>query len=57
VFFYRHMLPALGLLTGQKQLTRQWLATVADHIAEFSLGGLERTAAARRRQRSSQRRQ
>jgi AcrR family transcriptional regulator len=55
IFFYRHMLPALGPLTGQKELTRQWLAAVADHIAEFSLGGMERTAAARRRHRASRR--
>jgi AcrR family transcriptional regulator len=49
VFFYRHMLPALRHMFGERHLTRGWQHAIADHIAEFSLGGMERSA--RRRQR------
>jgi AcrR family transcriptional regulator len=49
VFFYRHMLPALRHMYGERHQTRGWRRAVADHIAEFSLGGMER--AVRRRQR------
>jgi AcrR family transcriptional regulator len=51
VFFYRHMFPALPLLFGQRELTRSWLGAVAEHITEFSLGGMQRTAARQRRAR------
>jgi len=44
VFFYRHMLPALQLMIGEDQLTRAWWRITAEHIAEFSLGGMQRLA-------------
>src|SRR5262245_18514403 len=51
VFFYRHMYPALPLLAGQRAPRRAWLSAVAEHITEFSLGGMARTAARPRRRR------
>lgn len=53
VFFYRHMLPALRLMVGQGEPTRAWLCAVADHITEFSLGGMQRVASRRRRARAA----
>jgi AcrR family transcriptional regulator len=44
VFFYRHMLPVLGVMVGQRDPTPAWLEAVAEHIAEFSLGGMQRVA-------------
>jgi AcrR family transcriptional regulator len=51
VFFYRQTLPALTAMIGADPLRRTWLRTTAEHIAAFSLGGMQRLAAARRRSR------
>ena len=45
VFFYRNMLPALTRLLGRSRLTGAWLRATAEHITEFSLGGMQRLAA------------
>lgn len=55
VFFYRHMLPAVHMLFGQPELTRPWLREVADHIVEFSLGGMQRVAARSKPRRAARR--
>src|SRR5262249_8144627 len=47
VLFYRNMLPALPILLGGAELTRAWLRATAEHITEFSLGGMQRIAAPR----------
>jgi AcrR family transcriptional regulator len=51
IFFYRQQLPTLLHLTGQRQLSRAWTTATAEHIAEFSLGGLRHLAATRRQRR------
>ena len=51
VFFYRQMLPALRLMIGRRELTRPWLRATAEHITEFSLGGMQHIAARGRRPR------
>jgi AcrR family transcriptional regulator len=51
IFFYRQQLPTLLHLRGGRALSQAWLRATADHIAEFSLGGLQRVGAARRRRR------
>jgi hypothetical protein len=51
VFFYRHMLPALPRLVGRSTLTRAWLRATAEHITDFSLGGMQRIAGDRARRR------
>jgi TetR/AcrR family transcriptional regulator, regulator of cefoperazone and chloramphenicol sensitivity len=51
IFFYRDMLPALQLMVGERHMTRAWLQAAADHITEFSLGGMERIARSARRGR------
>jgi AcrR family transcriptional regulator len=56
VFFYRQMLPALRLMVGKPELTRAWLRAAAQHITEFSLGGMDRIAARARRPRHAARR-
>jgi TetR/AcrR family transcriptional regulator, regulator of cefoperazone and chloramphenicol sensitivity len=56
VFFYRTMLPALRLMVGLPELDRVWLRTAAEHITEFSLGGMQRLAAGQRRPRRGARR-
>jgi hypothetical protein len=52
IFFYRQQLPTLLHLNGQRELSRAWVRATAEHIAEFSLGGMLRVAAARRRRRA-----
>jgi hypothetical protein len=49
VFFYRHMLPALELMIGPPRAERAWLRDAAEHITEFSLGGMQRIATRGRR--------
>jgi TetR/AcrR family transcriptional regulator, regulator of cefoperazone and chloramphenicol sensitivity len=49
VLFYRQMLPALHRLIGPRAETRPWQRTTADHIADFSLGGLQDIARRQRR--------
>jgi len=49
VFFYRHMLPALELMIDRHELSAAWLRGAAEHITEFSLGGMQRIAARGRR--------
>jgi AcrR family transcriptional regulator len=56
IFFYRQMLPAMQLMVGERHMTRAWLQTTADHITEFSLGGMERMARSPRRGRPRGRR-
>jgi hypothetical protein len=48
VFFYRHMLPMLPLLSARWDTGRAWRQATAEHIVEFSLGGMRRIAAGRR---------
>jgi AcrR family transcriptional regulator len=47
IFFYRQQLPTLLHLSGRRQLSRAWMRATAEHIAEFSLGGMQRVGAAR----------
>src|SRR5438445_1583873 len=49
--FYRFTLPALRLLDGIPARSSRFTRDLADHITEFSLGGMERTAARRARRR------
>ena len=49
--FYRFTLPALRLLDGIPARSPRFTRDLADHITEFSLGGMERTAARRARRR------
>jgi len=56
VFFYRNMLPALQVMVGRRALSRAWVRAAAGHVAEFSLGGLERVARRARPRRSGARR-
>lgn len=44
VFFYRYMLPALEHMVGPRALSKAWLRAAAEHIADFSLGGMQRLA-------------
>lgn len=44
VFFYRHMYPVVSVMVGLREPTRAWLRAVAEHIAEFSLGGMQHIA-------------
>jgi AcrR family transcriptional regulator len=53
VFFYRHMFPALRQMVGLEAPTHAWLRAVADHITEFSLGGMQRVASGRRPARAT----
>lgn len=52
VFFYRTHLAVLTRSGAAVSLDRAGLAAIADHIATFSLGGMERLARARRRARA-----
>jgi len=47
VLFYRNMLPALPRLIGRSSLSPAWLRATAEHITEFSLGGMQHIAAQR----------
>jgi AcrR family transcriptional regulator len=47
IFFYRQQLPTLLHLRGGRALSRAWIRATAEHIAEFSLGGMQRVAVAR----------
>jgi TetR/AcrR family transcriptional regulator, regulator of cefoperazone and chloramphenicol sensitivity len=49
VFFYRQQLPALQLMNRRRELTRAWMHAAAEHIAAFSLGGMQQIAAGRGR--------
>lgn len=55
VLFYRQMLPALRVMIGPGELDAAWMETAAAHIATFSLGGMQRLAAAGRPQRRRRR--
>jgi AcrR family transcriptional regulator len=48
VTFYLLGRPALLLLMGRKTYPRGFAAEIADHVTDFTLGGLERIAAAAR---------
>ena len=48
VLFYRQMLPALQRMIGPGIDTRPWQRATAEHIAEFSLGGLRHIGRRRR---------
>ena len=52
VFFYRTHLPAMRLLLDRKAYRRGWAREVAAHVTEFSLGGMERLVARRKRRRA-----
>jgi AcrR family transcriptional regulator len=52
VFFHRTHLPAMLHMLGRNEVPRDFVADTAAHIAEFSLGGIERIVGARRRLRS-----
>jgi len=56
VFFYRNMLPALQVMLGRHEFSRAWLRATAEHVAEFSLGGLERVGRPARPRRTGARR-
>jgi len=47
--FYRSTMPALLLMMGATEYPRGFAMALTDHIVEFSLGGMERLAARRRR--------
>jgi AcrR family transcriptional regulator len=51
VFFYRMMRPAMLLVLGEKEYSRRFIRELAQHIADFSLGGMERLAVKSRRGR------
>lgn len=46
--FYRFAMPAVLRLAGRPAYTSGWTRQLADHIAAFSLGGIERVAAEHR---------
>jgi len=55
VFFYRNMLPALALMIERDELSAEWMRGAAEHITEFSLGGMQRIAARGRARRAARR--
>jgi len=55
-FFYRLTRPALLLMMGWREYPREFVRTLAHHITEFSLGGMERVARGRRAGRRIRRR-
>lgn len=50
--FYRVTMPAMLLLRGDRAFARERVRPIAEHIVEFSLGGMARTAARGRRRRA-----
>ncbi len=42
--FYRHAQPVLARLTPEERFTADYVRRIAEHVAEFSLGGMEQTA-------------
>jgi len=52
-YFYRAVMPAMLLMLGEPAYPRGFARELADHVAEFSLGGLEHVAGAPRRARRS----
>ena len=52
--FYRFSMPATLRLWGMRQYPRGLSTTLAEHVAEFSLGGLARVAARGKRRRRRQ---
>ena len=52
-YFYRSVMPAMLLMLGEPAYPRGFGRELADHVAEFSLGGMERLAPAPRRTRRS----
>jgi AcrR family transcriptional regulator len=56
-FFYRLTRPAMLLLMGVREYPRGFSRELAEHIVEFSLGGMARLAAAARRGASAARRE
>ena len=50
-YFYRSVMPAMLLMLGEPAYPRGFSRELAEHVAEFSLGGMERLAAATRRVR------
>lgn len=51
VFFHRTHLPAMRILRGQEEMPPGFIAEIAAHVAEFSLGGIEHLVKARRGRR------
>jgi AcrR family transcriptional regulator len=49
VFFYLTHRPALLLMMGRRRYPRGFVDEVAEHVTEFTLGGIERLRARRRR--------
>jgi len=49
ILFYRVTMPALLVMSGKRQYSRAFANGLADHILQFSLGGLERLAHRNRR--------
>jgi TetR/AcrR family transcriptional regulator, regulator of cefoperazone and chloramphenicol sensitivity len=51
IHFYRFMMPALLEMLGMRSYSRAFLGEVVEHVFEFSLGGMDRLAAGRRKGR------
>jgi AcrR family transcriptional regulator len=51
VAFYRFMMPVVLRMMGLNEYSHRLTGELAAHVAEFSLGGMERAAASRRRSR------
>ena len=51
ILFYRTMRPALLLLEGRSQYPRGFTQALCEHVTEFSLGGIARLRARRKRAR------
>lgn len=56
VMFYRATMPAILLMRHERDYSRDFLDDVAEHILQFSLGGLQQTAQPARRQAKQPRR-
>jgi len=50
-YFYRSVMPAMLLMLGEPAYPRGFSRELAEHVTEFSLGGMERLAAGTRRAR------
>lgn len=49
IHFYRFMMPVILSMKGARSYSKAFLAEVLEHSYEFSLGGMERLAAGRRK--------
>lgn len=49
VQFYRFMMPLLLRMLGLESYSKKFLREIADHVFEFSIGGMDRIAAASRK--------